>query len=143
MVIKDPFLRSYIIRLVMSLQKEKSEEYLAFEQKCRSLLQENEIRFAGLINNMGRLVAGGFKEGIKPLEDEAERQKMYMELALRVSMRKDFDYSLGPVKYSASRRENAVVLSFPINSNVMLISAEPSVDIDKLANKIMKKIEIN
>ncbi len=122
----------------MSKQKEKTEEYLIFEQKCNTLLQEEEIRFAGFINSMGRLVAGGFKEGITPIEDEAERQKMYMELALRVSMRKDFDYSLGPVKYTASRRKNAVVMSFPINSNVLLVSTEPTVDIDKLANKIMK-----
>ena len=126
--------------MVMSAQKEKAEEYLIFDQKCTLLLQEDEIRFAGFINSMGRLVAGGFKEGITPLEDEAERQKMYMELALRVSMRKDFDYSLGPVKYTASRRQKAVVISFPINSNVLLISTEPTVDIDKLANKIMKII---
>ena len=122
----------------MSTQKEKPEEYLIFEQKCNLLLQENEIRFAGFINSMGRLVAGGFKEGVTPLEDEAERQKMYMELALRVSMRKDFDYSLGPVKYTASRRQKAVMISFPINSSVLLISTEPTVEIDKLANKIMK-----
>jgi hypothetical protein len=126
--------------MVMSAQKEKAEEYLIFDQKCTLLLKEGEIRFAGFINSMGRLVAGGFKEGIIPLEDEAERQKMYMELALRVSMRKDFDYSLGPVKYTASRRQKAVVISFPINSNVLLISTEPTVDIDKLANKIMKTI---
>ena len=124
----------------MMSKNEKANEYWLFDQKCKKLLQEKEIRFAGLINNMGRLVAGGFKEEIKPLEDGAERQKMYMELALRVSMRKDFDYSLGPVKYSASRRENVVMMSFPINNNVLLISAEPDSDIDKTANKIMKLI---
>jgi len=124
----------------MSTQKEKTDEYWLFDQKCKNLLQEDAIRFAGCINSMGRLVAGGFKDGMKPLEDDAERQKMYMELALRVSMRKDFDYSLGPVKYSASRRQNAVMISFPINSNVLLVSAEPTVDIDKFANKIMKII---
>jgi hypothetical protein len=89
---------------------------------------------------MGHLVAGGFKPGVTPLEDEAERRKTYMELALRVSMRKDFDYSLGPVKYAASRREKAVVLSFPLNSNVLLVSAEPDVDIDKTAKKIMNLV---
>ena len=124
----------------MSTQKEKTDEYWLFAQKCNNLLQDDEIRFAGCINSMGRLVAGGFKEGITPLEDEAERQKMYMELALRVSMRKDFDYSLGAVKYSASRRQKAVMISFPINSNVLLVSAEPTVDIDEFANKIMKII---
>ena len=117
---------------------EKTGEYWIYDQKCKNLLEHDEIRFAGLINSMGHLVAGGFKSGIAPLVDDAERQKMYMELALRVSMRKEFDYSLGPVKYAASRREKAVMLSFPVNSNILLVSAEPNVDIDKTANKIMK-----
>src|SRR5216683_1817768 len=97
--------------LAMSTQKEKTDEYWLFDQKCRNLLQ-----------------------------DDAKRQKMYMELALRVSMRKDFDYSLGPVKYSASRRQNAVMISFPINSNILLVSVEPTMNIDEFANKIMKII---
>jgi len=124
----------------MNIQMEKTDKYWIYDQKCKKLIDYDEIRFAGLINDMGRLVAGGFKPGISPLEDDAERKKMYMELALRVSMRKDFDYSLGPVKYAASRREKAVVLSFPLNSNVLLVSAEPNVDIDKTANKIIKLV---
>ncbi|KAG2475979.1 MAG: hypothetical protein NPMRIOTA_50055 [Nitrosopumilales archaeon] len=119
---------------------EKSHEYSHFQQMCDILLEQEKIRFAGLINSMGKLVAGGIREGLVPLEDEAERQKMYMELALRVSMRKDFDYTLGPVKFSASRREKALVMSFPINNNVLLISAEPEVDIEETANKVIKII---
>jgi len=120
------------------LSVQKSHEYSIYQQKCDLLLKEEMIRFAGLINHMGRLVAGGFKEGISPLEDEAERRKMYMELALRVSMRMEFDYTLGPVKYSASRREKAVMMSFPLNNNVLLVSTEPSVDIEKFAQKVLK-----
>ncbi len=120
--------------------KQTAHEYSSFQQSCDLILQEKEVRFAGLINNMGNLVAGGFKDGIKPLEDEAEQRKMFMELALRVSMRMEFDYSLGPVKYSASRREKAVMLSFPINNNVLLVSTEPSVDIDQFAQKILRSI---
>lgn len=118
----------------------KVGEYSVFQQKCDLILNQDEVRFAGLINNVGKLVAGGFKEGITPLEDEAERRKMYMELALRVSMRSEFDYRLGPVKFSASRRANAVMMSFPINNNIMLVSADPSIDIEKFAQQIMKMI---
>jgi len=124
----------------MNTQLEKTSEYWIYDQKCKRLLQEDEIRFAGLINSMGRLVAGGFKPEITPLVDDAERQKMCMELALRVSMRKEFDYSLGPVKYTASRREKAVMISFPINSNVLLVSTQPDVDIDMTAKKVIKVI---
>lgn len=121
-------------------QVERNQEYSIFQDKCKNLLDLPEIRFAGLINHMGKLVAGGFKEGVDPLENDAERQKMYMELALRVSMRKDFDYSLGPVKYSASRRSNVVMMSFPLGNKVLLISAEPDVDLDNTAKKVLKII---
>jgi len=122
------------------MSHQKSHEYSIFQQKCDLLLKEDEIRFAGLINSMGKLVAGGPKEGINHLEDEAERQKMFLELALRVSMRMEFDYSLGPVKYSASRREKAVMMSFPINNNVLLVIIDPLIDIEKFAQKILKII---
>jgi len=123
---------------VMSQSESQPIEYSVFQKKCELLLQQPQIRFAGLINHMGNLVAGGFKEGITPLEDKAERRKMYMELVLRVSTRKEFDYSLGPVQYSASRRINAVMLSFPVNNKVLMVSAEPSVNIDDIAKTIMK-----
>ena len=119
-------------------QVEKSNEYYQYEEKCQSLLKEPEIRFAGLVNHMGNLVAGGMKKGITPLEDEADMRKLYMELILRVSTRKEFDYSLGPVEYSASRREKAVVLSFPIGNKVLLVSANTNVNIDETAQKIKK-----
>jgi len=129
-----------IIQESVGLSQQKSHEYSQYQHKCDLLLQDDEIRFAGLINSMGRLVAGGFKQGITPLEDQAEQRKMFMELALRVSMRMEFDYSLGPVKYSASRREKVVMLSFPINNNVLMVSAKTSIDIDKLARKVMRII---
>lgn len=119
-------------------QVEKSNEFFAFEQKCQNLLKEPEIRFAGLINPMGHLVAGGMKKGLKPLEDDADMRKLYMELILRVSTRQEFDETLGVVDYSASRREKAVVMSFPIGNKVLLVSADTSVNIDDTANKIKK-----
>ena len=119
-------------------QVEKNDEYKIFEQKCQAVLKEPEIRFAGLVNHMGHLVAGGMKKDIAPLEEEEDMRKLYMELILRVSMRKEFDQSLGAVKYSASRREKAVVISFPIGNKVLLVSTNPNVMIDDTATKIMK-----
>ena len=119
-------------------QVEKSGEYNIFEQKCQNIQKDPEVRFAGLVNHMGHLVAGGMKKGVAPLEEEEDMRKLYMELILRVSMRKEFDQSLGAVKYSASRREKAVVLSFPIDNKVLLVSTNPNVDIDDTAQKIIK-----
>ncbi len=63
---------------------------------------DSKIRFAGVINENGRLVAGGMKEGIQPLESERNDEMLFMELALRVKMRKEFNSHLGKVEFSMS-----------------------------------------
>lgn len=114
-------------------------EYKFYESKCTQLMQENEIRFAGIIDESGKLVAGGFKAGIIPLENNETKLDDFMEFASRVSLRKEFDKTLGPINYLAARRDRLVLISFPfpISRFVLLISADPSVDIEKLANRVV------
>lgn len=117
--------------------------YDTFTKKCNRLLEESDIRFAGLLNSMGNLVAGGFKKNIEPLKNKIELKKMFMEAVLRVRTRQDFDDNLGPVKYAASRRDEVVMMTFPVlNNHVLLVSAQPFVDIDRAAKKIMKMCEL-
>jgi hypothetical protein len=48
------------------------------DKKCSKLLEESEIRFAGIINKDGKLVSGGFKEGLVPYEgDETKLQSFF------------------------------------------------------------------
>jgi len=50
-----------------------------FGEKCNHLLRESEIRFAGIVNKDGKLVAGGFKEGITPYEDDQTKLQSFFE----------------------------------------------------------------
>jgi len=109
-----------------------------FKQKVDEIFSEKEIRFAGFVNMKGDLEEGKFREDIVPFENDKEQQKIFRELALRISTRKKFDYSMGAVKYSASRREKLVMMSFPLKNTILLITAEPNVNIDRLAYKIIQ-----
>ena len=86
----------------------------------------------------GKLIENKFREGIIPFENDEEQRQIFRELALRVSARKNFDYSMGAVKYSASRREKLVMMSFPLKECILLITADPHVNIDRLAYKIIQ-----
>ena len=88
----------------------------------------------------GKQIAGGFKEGVTPLETNEQRQQIFQDLVTRVAKRRIFDYNLGRVKYSSSRREKVVMLSFPIDDSVLMVTAEPHVNIDRLAFRIIDKI---
>jgi hypothetical protein len=109
-----------------------------FKQQLDEIISEKDIRFAGFVNMKGDLEKGKFREEIIPFENDEEQRKIFRELALRVSTRKKFDYSMGAVKYSASRREKLVMMSFPLKNIILLITAEPNVNIDRLAYKIIQ-----
>ncbi len=117
---------------------EKSDEF--FQEKLDEIFIEKDIRFAGFIDLEGNLIKGKFREGIIPFEKDDEQRKIYRELAIRVSTRQKFDYSMGGVKYSASRREKLVMMSFPLKKFILLITAEPNINIDRLAYKIIQVI---
>ena len=110
-----------------------------YDEKCDQLLQEDEIRFAGIINDQGNLISGGFKKGITPLEGDETKLQSFMEFVSKISIRKEFDQSLGPINYLAARRDKAVLISFPfpVTKIILLISAEPSVDIEKIAKTVV------
>ena len=113
--------------------------YEIYDDKCQKMLNEDEIRFAGIINEDGNLVSGGFKKEIIPLENDAAKLKSFMEFVSKVTIRKEYDESLGPINYLAARRDKAVLVSFPfpVSKFVLLISANPSVDIEELATKVV------
>ena len=109
-----------------------------FKQKLDEIISEKDIRFAGFVNMKGDLEEGKFREEIIPFENDEEQRRIFRELALRISTRKNFDYSMGAVKYSASRREKLVMMSFPLKNIILLITAEPNVNIDRLAYRIIQ-----
>lgn len=121
----------------MSEQNEFS--FQLYDEKCKILLKEPEIRFAGIINKEGKLVLGGFKEGLIPYENDETKLQAFFNFVSKASIRKEFDESLGPLNYIAARRDKAVLVSFPfpISQILLLISAEPSINIETLAKKVV------
>jgi len=111
-----------------------------FDEKIKEILKDNEIRFVGFLDYKGNLLKGDFRKGLVPFENDEEQKKIFQQLASRVSAREKFDHSMGPVKYSASRREKIVMMSFPLNGSILLITADPHVNIDRLAYKIIQKL---
>jgi hypothetical protein len=83
------------------------------------------IRSAIVIDKMGRLVAGGMRKGIRPMEEKDDSQKLYVQFALRSVMREDFDEQFGKTVYSFSERERIKLASFPLdNQHILRVSIE-------------------
>ena len=88
------------------------------------------MRSARFINSRGHLTAGGMKDGLLSLEAQKQDEMMFMELALRVRMRHEFDAEFGEVHFSMSYRDKVIVMSFPLNNDdVLLVSCEKEMDL--------------
>lgn len=115
-----------------------AEEKQSLEQACQEMLHTQGIRFVGVIDQMGRLVAGGFKYGVKPLTDDEQRRILFMQLVLEVNMRCELDDVLGPFKYIAAKRGKVVKITIPLNKKILVISAEPNTDVEEITNKALE-----
>jgi len=122
----------------MSEQNLNLNEYA---DKCIKILEDPEILFAGLLDGSGSLLAGGYKQGTCSRLTDEQHQTICTELASRVTKRKKFNSELGNVKYSASRRDRVVIMSFPIFDKVVMILAEPHINIDRFAFRILSKLD--
>ncbi len=113
------------------------------ENICQKILKlDPKMRSARFINARGHLAAGGMKDGLLSLEAKKQDEMMFMELALRVRMRHEFDTEFGIVHFSLSYRDKVIVMSFPLNDDdVLLVSREKDKDFGDIPFKILKIIE--
>ena len=115
---------------------------LSFENRSywksasKHILSFPEIRFIGVVNNMGNLVVGDYKKGIVPIAD-VEHYKICMEHAMDMFMKKDLDDTLGPLEYAVSKRKNIKIITIPVRGYLVLISTEPHAKIEPVIEEIL------
>jgi len=100
-----------------------------FQSICDKVCSESKIRFCVVINRMGKLISGGFRDKIKPLDNEEERRIWYMQSALEMSMKKEFGNNLGDINHIVTYRGNVTLINIPIQDYVILLSIEKNGDV--------------
>jgi hypothetical protein len=99
------------------------------------------IRFAGVIDRMGKLGAGGMRGSLKPRESVTDMGKLYLEYALRNAMRREFDPEFGPTIFSMSERERLKIATFPLpDEDLLLISIERTSPHDRIISRILELV---
>lgn len=116
---------------------------LDYDSICEKVLNLNStIRFVGVINERGKLLSGGLREGLKSLEDPKDDEMLFTEVALRARMRKEFDNQLGKVRFAMSLRDKVIIMSFPINEHdILYVSANTDLDHGKISMKILEMLD--
>ncbi|MFL6473325.1 MAG: hypothetical protein ACJ71H_21060, partial [Nitrososphaeraceae archaeon] len=112
------------------------------------------IRFVGIANNLGSLVATAYRNGLIPLMDKQETSHYAIQAVLRVATREDFESKIGRLEYSIGKYERLIRATIPIrlsNSNedeskfyYLLLSFDLNSNVmDVIENKVMPFIQKN
>lgn len=100
-----------------------------FEQLCGKVFGLNDdIRYAGIIDNAGTLIAGGMRKGIDSIVTENDEELFLTQTALRKSMRERFDQEMGRARFAYVEREKISILTFYMEDKILLITLEPNVE---------------
>ena len=122
---------------------------------CKEILQlDNSIRFIGIANNLGSLVATAYRSDLTPLMDKQETSHYAIQAVLRVATREDFESKIGRLEYSIGKYERLIRATIPIRLSsskeyeskfyYLLLSFDSNFNVmDVIENKIMPFIQKN
>jgi hypothetical protein len=127
--------------MTSSMSSSSSTPYAYAKEICSQVLQlDKSIRFAGIGNNMGTLIAYKLREGFVPLLNEEELQDNIMKTVLRMKTREDYESKLGDVIYTFALYKRVKRATIPLDHPdlaVLTVSFDMAADQDSI---IMDKI---
>ena len=100
-----------------------------------------KVRFAGVANSKGEMIAGGQKENVEKILD-GENVKMSIHYALQKrDLYTNLAYKIGAEQSSITEYEKVTMISIPINSSdLFMVSTEPRADYLKLVDFIRSSL---
>ncbi|EGG42798.1 hypothetical protein Nlim_0353 [Candidatus Nitrosarchaeum limnium SFB1] len=100
-----------------------------------------KMRFAAIIDPKGNIREGIMKSGKTSLKTQKEEEHFCQQVAQRRKMRKEFDRSLGKVRYVHVEREKITQMVIYTKKNIVYFTMEPEMPIDtkiRIITKIKK-----
>src|SRR5919106_1837105 len=89
---------------------------------CNQILElDAKIRFVGIANHLGTLLASAYRNGLVPLLTREETTHYALQSVLRASIKEDFESKLGRQEYSIGKYENVIRATIPI---IMIVKGE-------------------
>ena len=103
---------------------------------------DSQVRFAGVANSKGEMIAGGHRENVEKIL-EGDNVKMSIHYALQKrDLYTNLAYKIGSELSSITEYAIVTMISIPINSNdLFMISTEPRADYFKIIDFVHSAIK--
>ena len=113
---------------------------------CNEILKlDSSIRFVGIANKMGKLVAAEFNRGVEVLLTREEIEANIINAVLRMKTREDYEQKLGKTIYTFALYEKvkrASIALYQEDYALLMVSFDVSADHESIIlQKILPKIK--
>lgn len=103
------------------------------EKLCNQIFKfDRRIRYAGVLDETGRLIAGGMRRGIASLEPQTEDLRLMANLTIQIGTDKTWDQYFGKTHYTFIKREKVNIITFNLGEKLLLVSTEPDFSIPQV-----------
>ncbi|MDE1843309.1 MAG: hypothetical protein KGH95_06645 [Thaumarchaeota archaeon] len=85
------------------------------------------VRFAGVVNNKGKITAYERRPGHEPLLNIKSTSDQFSHLAIKTRMSSQFNKQLGDVQFMWEEREKVQAISFAVGKNTVWVSIDKKV----------------
>ncbi len=112
-----------------------------YEKVCTEMYKfDRRVRYAAILDETGRQIAGGMRKGIPSLEPQSEDLRLIATITIQLSTDKTWDRFFGRSQYTFIKREKVNILTFSIGNKLLLVSTEPDLTLQQaqdLRNQIV------
>ena len=127
--------------MIILIQKLKI--YMSNKEQLQNMINNifklnKKVRFVGVISDSGKILLSEMKSDTHSLLKKENEEKFCSDVVKRKKMRKEFDKSLGKVRYVNVERENVSQIVTYVNSKSIFITVEPELTVDSKALLISK-----
>ena len=113
-----------------------------FNQLCNNLLKSNEkIRFVGIVNSSGNLIAQKNRKGLTSLLTDDETNMLVHYSFSRWKRLENIQHKLGEITETVTKFEKANTIMLFFTGNLFLISTEPKSNNSKIISELWKIID--
>ena len=128
----------------MFKEKEKENEFL-HDLCSKTLKLDRAIRFAGIMDENGKLLVGKYRKNLIPLltpTDDKSSNSFYTAYQ-SLTLKKNFESDLGDLYFQLTEFEKVTLITIPLNirkNKYLCISLDQESQYQKIISKIFNKV---
>ena len=116
------------------------EQIIQYRKKCQKIIEiSKNIRYAGVVNNYGRTLAGIVKPNVKPLLKSEQAKNEFFIISTLMTLRKNYTKKVGELDFMLLSHPKVTILAFQRKNITYYVSVDVKTkNIETLVSKIKK-----